>query len=159
MPHIHEKVDFTVEVFVVYKNKVLLRMHDKHHIWLSVGGHIELDEDPVQAAIREVKEEVGLEIELIGPKLSIDDEFDYKHIVGPRYIGIHQVNDVHRHVVLTYFAKAKTDKLFDSIMEHEKAETRWVTKEELNKMDLRPNILFYAEEALKELGEIYESKK
>jgi len=53
MSHIHEKIDFTVEVFIVYKNKVLLRMHDKHHRWLSVGGHIELDEDPIQAAMRD----------------------------------------------------------------------------------------------------------
>ena len=64
MPHIHEKIDFTVEVFIVYKNKVLLRMHDKHKIWLSVGGHIELDEDPIQAAICEVKEKLGLMLKL-----------------------------------------------------------------------------------------------
>lgn len=54
MAHIHEKIDFTVEVFVVFQNKVLLRKHDKYKIWLSVGGHIELDEDPNQAALREV---------------------------------------------------------------------------------------------------------
>ena len=60
MPHIHKKIDFTVEVFVVYKDKVLLRMHDKHHIWLSVGGHIELGEDPVEAAKREVKRKLSL---------------------------------------------------------------------------------------------------
>ena len=64
MPHIHEKIDFTVEVFIVHKDKVLLRMHDKYHLWLSVGGHIELDEDPVQGIIREVKEEVGLDIKI-----------------------------------------------------------------------------------------------
>ena len=61
MPHIHNKIDFTVEVFIVYDNKVLLRKHDKYGMWLSVGGHIELDEDSNQAALREVKEEVGLE--------------------------------------------------------------------------------------------------
>ncbi len=156
MPHIHEKVDFTVEVFIVYKNKVLLRMHDKHKIWLSVGGHIELDEDPVQAALREVKEEVGLEVELIGPKPPIEDEtkdIDYKHIIAPRYIGNHQVNDVHKHVILVYFAKAKSDVVLDSAMEHERTETKWVTREELVNMNLLPNILFYATEALQELGE------
>ena len=40
LPHIHEKIDFTVEVFIVYKNKVLLRMHDKVKKWLGPGGHI-----------------------------------------------------------------------------------------------------------------------
>ncbi|MFK5282779.1 NUDIX domain-containing protein, partial [Lacticaseibacillus paracasei] len=62
MAHIHEKIDFTVEVFIVHKDKVLLRMHDKFKFWLSIGGHIELDEDPIQAAYREVKEEVGLDV-------------------------------------------------------------------------------------------------
>ena len=56
MAHIHEKIDFTVEVFVVYQDKVLLRKHDKYGMWLSVGGHIELDEDPNETALREVKE-------------------------------------------------------------------------------------------------------
>ena len=68
MPHIHKKMDYTVEVFIVYKNKVLLRMHDKFNTWLSVGGHIELNEYPIEIAIREVKEEVGLEVEIIGGK-------------------------------------------------------------------------------------------
>lgn len=154
MPHIHEKVDFTVEVFIVYKNKILLRMHDKHKIWLSIGGHIELNEDPVEAAIREVKEEVGLDIKLIGPKQpASNNELDYKSIVGSHYIGVHQVNDVHRHVVFVYFAKTNTDVISESTMEHERTETRWVTREELKKMNLRPNVLFYAEEALKKLGE------
>jgi 8-oxo-dGTP pyrophosphatase MutT (NUDIX family) len=60
MPHIHEKIDFTAETFIVYKNKVLLRLHDKYKFWASVGGHIELHEDPNEAAVREAKEEVGL---------------------------------------------------------------------------------------------------
>lgn len=156
MPHIHEKVDFTVEVFIVYKNKVLLRMHDKHQRWISVGGHIELGEDPIEAAKREVKEEVGLSIKLIGTKAPIEDETEgvnYKHLVGPRYVGVHQVNDIHKHVVFVYFAKAESDVVSDSISEHERAETRWATLEELKEMKLFPNIEFYAEEALKELGE------
>lgn len=152
MPHIHEKIDFTVEVFIVYKNKVLLRMHDKHHIWLSIGGHIELDEDPMQTALREVKEEVGLEIKIAGSKPALDDEFDYKHLIAPRYLGCHLVNDTHKHVTFVYFATSSSDVIADSLMQHERMETRWVTKEELKTMGLRPNILFYATEALKELG-------
>ncbi len=153
MPHIHEKIDYTVEVFIILKNKVLLRMHDKHNIWLSVGGHIELDEDPVQAAIREAKEEVGLDIEIVDSKELPKDEFDYKSVIPPRYLGKHSVNEVHEHVIFVYFAKAQNDKISESVSEHERAETRWVTLEELEKMDLRPNVLFYAKKALEELGE------
>ena len=83
MPHIHEKIDFTVEVFIVHKDRVLLRMHDKFKKWMSVGGHIELDEDPEEAARREVKEEVGLEIELIGNQRLFHDVDHSRELIPP----------------------------------------------------------------------------
>ena len=56
MAHIHEKIDFTVAIFVVHDEKILLIHHRKLNKWLPLGGHIELDEDPEQAALREAKE-------------------------------------------------------------------------------------------------------
>jgi 8-oxo-dGTP pyrophosphatase MutT (NUDIX family) len=53
MPHLHEKIDFTVALFVVQDRKVLVVLHRKLGKWLPLGGHIELDEDPEQAALRE----------------------------------------------------------------------------------------------------------
>jgi 8-oxo-dGTP pyrophosphatase MutT (NUDIX family) len=120
MPHIHEKIDFTVEVFVVHKNKVLLRKHDKYHIWLSVGGHIELDEDPIQAAIREVKEEVGLDIELFGDTDTLDANRDeYQELLPPQFLNRHRINENHEHITLVYFATSKTDQITE-MAEHEK---------------------------------------
>ncbi|MFA4975467.1 MAG: NUDIX domain-containing protein [Candidatus Paceibacterota bacterium] len=157
MSHIHEKVDFTVEVFIVYKNKVLLRRHEKYDIWLSVGGHIELDEDPIQAALREVKEEVGLKIEIIGGKKGIGDgspeNKGYQDLIPPKYLGMHPAGGIHKHITLVYFGVADSDKILNAINDKEKAEARWVSRGELGKMNLVPNVLFYAEEALKELGE------
>gem|GEM_PF-3590645 len=37
MAHIHEKIDFTVEAIIVCNDKVLLRLHEKYHIRLSIG--------------------------------------------------------------------------------------------------------------------------
>ena len=62
MAHIHEKIDFTVAIFVVQKGKVLLIHHRKLDKWLPLGGHIELEEDPEIAALREAKEECGFEV-------------------------------------------------------------------------------------------------
>lgn len=157
MPHIHEKIDFTVEVFIVYKNKVLLRRHDKYNIWLSIGGHIELFEDPNEAAIREVKEEVGLDITIIGssegPLHGEIENRGYKYLIPPRFLGRHPVGENHEHIPFVYFAKCNTDKVSESQSEHERADTVWVSMEELSTMDLVPNVRFYAEEALKELSE------
>ena len=43
MPHIHEKIDFTVSLFIVEGEKVLLVHHKKLDRWLPIGGHIELE--------------------------------------------------------------------------------------------------------------------
>ncbi len=156
MPHIHEKIDFCAEVFIVHKNKVLLRMHDKYSIWLSIGGHIELNEDPVEAAIREVKEEVGLDINIVGdahgPLHGSPDNRNYKYLIPPRYLGRHPVTENHEHIAFVYFATSDNDVVAEPHSDHERAKTIWASKEELDTMDLVPNVRFYAEEALKELS-------
>jgi len=152
MPHIHEKIDFTVEVFIVCKNKVLLRKHDKYGIWLSIGGHIELDEDPNEAAIREVKEEVGIDIKLASKPNMFKDE-KYKELIPPKFLNRHYINESHEHVTLVYFATSEKDTIIPS--EKEKTEEwKWFTIEELDneKYELRDNIRFYAKKALDELS-------
>ena len=157
MPHIHEKIDFTVEVFVLHEHKVLLRKHDKFKIWLSVGGHIELDEDPNQAAIEEVKEEVGLDIELIGEQRSFVGDTDhpgnYKELIPPRFINRHRYGtNPHEHVTMVYFARAKHTNI-KQIENHEKSEDiRWFTLAELDdpQYALRDNIKFYAKKTLEQ---------
>ena len=157
MAHIHEKIDYCAEAFIVYKNKVLLRMHDKYKFWLSVGGHIELDEDPVEAVIREAKEEVGLDIEIVGYCPAQDNTPEnrgYQYITAPRYLGRHPVKENHEHVVFVYFAKSSTDLVSDSVLDHEKGvETKWFSMEDLENTELVPNVKFYATEALKALGD------
>ncbi|MDO8562056.1 MAG: NUDIX domain-containing protein, partial [bacterium] len=155
MAHIHEKIDFTSEVFIVYKNKVLLRMHDKIHIWLSVGGHIELHEDPNEAALREVKEEVGLDVLLWKGNQKFGNEYDnekYTELIPPVALIRNRVSAVHEHVTLVYFARAMSDKISVQYEDDRSNECVWVTKEGLAEMDLEPHVRFYAALALDTLG-------
>ena len=151
MPHIHEQIDFTVEVFCVHAGRVLLRRHDKFGIWLGVGGHVELDEDPIQAAHREVREEVGLEIELLGVTAIPNDPrvVDYRQLVPPAFLHRHRVSANHEHLVLTYFARALDDDVVVGGADVSN-EWRWVSRDELDDpaLDLRANVRFYAERAL-----------
>jgi 8-oxo-dGTP pyrophosphatase MutT (NUDIX family) len=151
MPHIHEKVDLTVETFIVNDNAVLLRKHDKYGIWLGVGGHVELDEDPVEAAIREAKEEVGLDIDIFGEVKSFDGEDEGKEILPPRFINRHKVNLTHEHVALVYFATVDDRNIIPSVKEHSEG-IRWCTKEELVDMPLKKHIRHYVQEALRVLA-------
>ncbi len=153
MPHIHKKIDFVVDVFVVYRDRVLLRLHDKHQLWLSVGGHIELDEEPNQAAIREVKEEVGLDIELVGKIPQLGDRSHYRGLLSPPFMNIHPINPEHRHIGLVYFARSQSDEVKPSGADRSD-DWRWLTKEELeaNVLGVKETIRFYALEALKAVG-------
>ena len=59
---------FTVAVFVQWEGKILLHFHRKLGMWLPPGGHIEQGELPDNAAVREVLEETGSEVELVGER-------------------------------------------------------------------------------------------
>jgi len=158
MPHIHEQIDFTVSAFIVHKNKVLLRMHDKYKIWLGPGGHIELDEDPNEAVVREVKEEVGLDVELFkGPNHpsspDIYDETHHKELIPPQFLNRHHTSPSHEHIDLVYFATAKSNLVKQG--ETEVSDNiHWFTKEDLTdpQYTINEDIRHYAQKALELLS-------
>lgn len=150
MPHINEKIDFTVDVYIVHKDKVLLRKHDKYNVWLGVGGHIELDEDPNQAALREVKEEVGLEVELYDNRLYSESNEKYLELIPPVFLNRHRINPNHEHISLIYFANSKSDTHTNEGREASE-DIHWFSLEELenNELGINENIKQYAIAALK----------
>lgn len=152
MSHINELIDWTVEVFIVHKNKVLLRFHDKYKIWLSVGGHIEPNEDPLEAAVRETKEEVGLDVEIYNKLLPFYEEDEsYKELIPPFFLNIHKISESHRHIALTYFARAESDKISEQPKE-KSGGWKWLTKNEvMTDKEIKRPVKFYAVKALEEL--------
>lgn len=62
--------DYTATVFVIADERVLLLWHKKMERWMPPGGHLEPGEAPWEGAVREVKEETGLEVDL-GPHTEI----------------------------------------------------------------------------------------
>jgi 8-oxo-dGTP diphosphatase len=130
MSHIHEKVDYTTTCYIVHNSKVLLRMHDKYGILLPPGGHVELDEDPIQAITREVREETGLDIELIGyPVQGFHNHVT--NLLPPVFMNRMVVEPGHEHIDLIYIARAKTTNISPASDEAD-VEMRWFTKEELD---------------------------
>ena len=151
MSHIHDKIDFTVDIFIVNKNKVLLRKHDKYKLWLAVGGNIELNEDPNQAAISEVKEEVGLGIKLHGENKIFLDDNGYYGLIPPKFLNRHRINEDHEHVSLIFFATPYTDNLI-TFQEELSEECKWFNLEELENYDIKESIKFHAKKSLEEFG-------
>lgn len=67
----------TIYIFDPNTREFLLVFHRNLGAWLAPGGHIELNETPVEAAMREAEEEIGLKPEIlhgIRGVLSVDGE-------------------------------------------------------------------------------------
>jgi 8-oxo-dGTP diphosphatase len=52
---------FSVAVLARHQGEVLLVHHKRLQLWVPVGGEVEANETPLEAALRELKEETGLE--------------------------------------------------------------------------------------------------
>ena len=152
MAHIHDKIDFTVAIFVVHDGKVLVIHHRTLDKWLPLGGHIELDEDPEKAALREAKEESGLDVELIGERPPTT-ETGTRALIAPRFLDIHRITDTHEHIGMIYWARPKNGRVTLSAVEH--YDIRWCSAAELD--TLRPPmsnaVKWYCRKALEDIAE------
>jgi 8-oxo-dGTP pyrophosphatase MutT (NUDIX family) len=165
MAHIHEKIDFTVAIFVVHDEKILLIHHRKLDQWLPLGGHIELDEDPEQAALREAKEESGLDVELLGERPPTTSP-GTRALIAPRFLDIHRISDTHEHIGLIYWARPKVGsaRCADRTPERgvptnpilateEHHDIRWCALNELEKLQppMMDAVKWYCRQALEEI--------
>ena len=151
MAHIHEKIDFTVVIFVVRDGKVLVIHHKKLDRWLPLGGHIELDEDPEQAALRETKEESGLDVELIGERPPTTGP-GTRALIGPRFLDIHRISETHEHIGMIYFARPKAGQ--ETLAPAEHHAIRWCDTRELDELQpaMSDAVKYYCRTALSELA-------
>jgi ADP-ribose pyrophosphatase YjhB (NUDIX family) len=105
--------EFTVAVFVVCGGKVLLHRHRKLRRWLPPGGHVESGETPDDAAIRETREETGLEVELLDatagdsrvPAAPPDER--PRRLTQPLGIQLEDIAPGHQHIDLVYAARVR----------------------------------------------------
>ncbi len=151
MPHLHEKIDFTVAIFVVHDHKVLVVHHRKLNQWLPLGGHIELDEDPEQAARREAREESGLEVELLGERPPTTGP-GTRALINARYLDIHRINATHEHIGMIYWARPKSGITTLATAEHH--DIRWCSEADLESLQppMSNAVKWYCQKAIAEIS-------
>jgi len=129
--------------------------HKKIGAWLPPGGHVEENEFPYEAAIRETKEETGLDVELLG-----NDELNYKDdgaytLIKPFAIVYENVpyktQPMHIHFDMVYVARVLGG---SALGNNESTSLRWFKKEEVEKLDTLSNVKEIALKAMESYPEL-----
>ena len=99
---------FTATGFVVRRGSIALHWHPKVKAWLPPGGHIEPNEDPVQAVKREVLEETGLEVDVLNTGAELPLQYP-EEVISPYTIMVEDIHDPvqgsHKHIDMIYFCR------------------------------------------------------
>jgi ADP-ribose pyrophosphatase YjhB (NUDIX family) len=105
--------------------------------WSTIGGAVEIGESPAQAAIREVREEIGLDVELTSVRAALG---------GPAYDVVYANGDRCSYVSVVYDARTVGGTL--AADGQETTAVRWVAVDELPNLDATS----YATSLFRELG-------
>jgi 8-oxo-dGTP pyrophosphatase MutT (NUDIX family) len=127
---------FVATVYAVNNGAVALHHHDKLDMWLPAGGHVELDELPHEAATREAREELGLDVDLVAP---VDDltSSTAQSIPKPQHFLLEDINvsdgEVgHQHIDFIYYGRVESREIDPADGESPAEAWEWVTPWELD---------------------------
>jgi 8-oxo-dGTP pyrophosphatase MutT (NUDIX family) len=127
---------------------VLLIEHRKLGCWLYPGGHIDANEDPVQAVLREVAEETGLTCRIMA-----EDRFSHPSatvLAAPFTICLQDIagdatSEPHQHIDMIYALRAVSGQTAPQT--GEVARCTWIPLGEVVQLDTPPELPGLIEQA------------
>lgn len=126
----------TTHLFDKNTKKFVLIRHKKLQKWFSPGGHIEPNENPTDAARREVQEETGIDnITFIIPKSDVTGITNLQ--IQPFGIQANIIKENHEHLDLIYLAT--TDRADLVLNERETEAVKEFSIEEIMDKDFDTN--------------------
>lgn len=131
---------------ITYNKKVLMLLRDNNpeilnpNCWQLIGGNLEANETPIEALIREIKEESNLQI----PK---NDPIEIGRIIVPG-----------KQEYFFYWIKLSGEKIKDIKLGNEGQKIDFFSIKELDKMNLGPNFFSYFQEFKEGLKNIVENE-
>lgn len=135
-------------MFVVCRGSVLLHRHRKLGMWLPPGGHIEPGELPDEAAVREVLEETGVRVSLLGERR--EDVEDPRQLHRPAGVQLERIGPGHEHIDLIYFAVPADSA--EVIPESDGDLAGWYGPGEWEALPLNAEVRGWCERAISEVG-------
>ena len=127
---------FCASAFVINPNdkKILLVKHSDYDKWLQPGGHIEENETPEEAAIREVYEETGVKITLLGEHFPREDD-----LIRPLGVQCNRKENGNRFIDIIY-AGIPNNVEVSLKKNDESIEIGWFSRNELDRLPIFPDV-------------------
>lgn len=138
---------FTASSWVVNKErtKVLMIYHNIYQSWAWTGGHADGEENLLSTAIRELKEETGVE----NVKVLDEDIFSLEIICVNGHVKKGKYVSSHVHLNLTYLLEVDEKEIL-RVKEDENSGVKWVNIEDVEKVS---NEKWIVENVYKKLNE------
>lgn len=139
---------FCATGYVVRDGKTLLLFHKKLKMWLPPGGHIDEGELPEEALLREIREETGLEVDILSPKRAPDPgdgKVLYLHV--PNHVQLENIPNHPQHIDLIYFCRAKDGEAKLAVNEHDGM--KWYSIADLDSLEIADEVRQTATEAIR----------
>ena len=131
------KTDFVVAGYIFDNNDVLLIKHKKLGLWLPVGGHINRNETPDEALLREIKEETNLNVKILSQNNISQEGNVKKNIPVPFHANVHSVGN-HDHCCFFYLCKALNPAKLR--INNELDGFRWFSRKELSSKEVPADV-------------------
>lgn len=124
---------FSVAVYARRGAQVLVIKHKRLGTWLPIGGELEPGETPLEAAVRELREETGLAGRFPALQGALDG-------VPAGYLGYeeHQAGSKGLHLNFVFVADVPPDA--DVVPNDEFGEWRWIDRGELERLESPLNV-------------------
>lgn len=133
---------FTASAVILDSRKrVLMMWHKKYGMWMTMGGHMDENEIPEEAAARECKEETGIDVEIVhkpGVDYFKSDPTTGRMLTPPYALLLENVPEninkgepAHQHIDFIYLAKPMDERQALQVHEREGSELEWFTKHDI----------------------------
>ena len=131
------KKHYVASAIIIRNGRIMMIKHPELNKWLFPGGHVEINESPVDTVLREVMEEVGCVIQLKNYYSAVEYRDNSSDTICLPYLILQEKQKDHYHIDFIYVAE-----FVEQRKSTEKNEIIWIDSNEYKNLDTFDNVLF-----------------